>query len=143
MHKKRNVQQNKTRIFQGDHDEKERKANALTTLMEQVKSHSITVPLAELGKRKITEQLAATDGEEAAEYFRKQHQDDKWTLVEMNADTAAGGGVPCTSNSIERANREQKASMLWKKSKIIPFMDTLRHQLGRKSMGDLESLHCL
>ena len=138
VHKKRNIQQNKGKIFQGDHEEKESKANTLTTLMEQVKSHSITVALAELGKRKITEHLQETDGKDAADYFRKQHQDDKWTLVEMNADTAAGGGVPCTTNSIERANRDQKDDMSWKKAKVIPFMTKLVEQIGHKSMDDLE-----
>ena len=138
VHKKRNVQQNKTRIFQGDHDAKESKANALTTLMEDVKSHSITIALAELGKRKITEHLQETDSEEAATYFRKQHQDDKWTLVEMNVGTASGGGVPCTTNSIERANGAQKEHMGWRKAKVIPFMSALGEQLGQRSMDDLE-----
>ena len=63
VHKKRNVQQNKTKIFEGEHDAKESKANALTTLMEDVKSHSITIALAELGKRKITEHLEETDSD--------------------------------------------------------------------------------
>ena len=138
VHKKRNVQQNKTKIFEGAHHEKESKANALTTLMEQVKSHSITVALAQLGKRKITEHLNETDSAEAADYFRKQHQDDKWTLVEMNAGAASGGGVPCTTNSIERANRGQKEQINWRKSKVIPFMSTLRDQIGQRSMDDLE-----
>ena len=138
VHKQRNVQQNRTKIFQGDHDEKESKSSALTTLMEQVKAHSITVSLAQLGKRKITEHLEETDGEESATYFRKHHQDDKWTLAEMNEDTAAGGGVPVTSAGIERNNLEQKVDHGWKRVKVIPFMQQHAEQLGQKSMDDLQ-----
>ena len=50
VHVKRNMQQNKHKVLEGEPSEKEKIANTICSMMEQVKSHSMTIPLAEFNR---------------------------------------------------------------------------------------------
>ena len=74
MHEQRNVQQNKHNVFTGESKQKEEMAVTVTSMMEKVKNHSVTVPLAQLGKRMIADYLHDEGQEDAKNWFEKHHQ---------------------------------------------------------------------
>jgi hypothetical protein len=138
VHLKRDVQKNKFDLFKvscEDSNEVKEQAQKTTYRMELVKSHSITQAGALLGKQMIVSGLRDEGHEKAADYIEAMH-DKKWTLVEMNVDTAGGGGVPCHQNSIERQNLEQKDRKDFKRAKVIPFLDHAVKDLAQCSMDD-------
>ena len=122
VHVKRNMQQNKHKVLQGQASDKEKIANTICSMMEQVKCHSITLSLAELGKTMIAEHLDAIGQTQAKDWYVKHHQDTKWTLIELNANTEAGGGVPCQVNGVERSNLQQKVNEGWKRRGVTHFV---------------------
>ena len=109
----------------------------VTSMMEKVKNHSVTVPLATLGKRMIADYLHDKGQEDAKNWFEKHHQHHKWTLIEMNEGTDAGGGVPCHANAIERTNLQQKKDAKWERQKVLQFVQSQAEQVSQLSMSDL------
>ena len=123
MHVEQNVQKNKHQIFPGDSDMASHLAGELNSMIEKVKNHSVTVSTPEVGKTLIKKHLQDIGQETAARYMEKIHLCHKWTLVEMNAGTAAGGGVPCQSNPIGRKNLDQKQRSEWKRTGVVGFLE--------------------
>ena len=137
VHEQRNVQQNKHNVFTGESKQKEEMAVTVTSMMEKVKNHSVTVPLATLGKRMIADYLHDKGQEDAEKWFERHHQHHKWTLIEMNDGTDAGGGVPCHANAIERTNLQQKKDAKWERQKVLQFAQSQAEQVSQLSMNDL------
>ena len=108
VHVKRDIHQQKHAVFEGSSEEVKEMANTVTAMIEMVKNHSTTVACADLGKQMIHDYLHDLGQLKAADYLASHHLRNKWTLVEMNDNTPAGGGVPCQSNAIERRNLDQK-----------------------------------
>lgn len=100
-------------------------------------NHSVTVPLATLGKRMIADYLHDKGQEDAKKWFERHHQHHKWTLIEMNDGTDAGGGVPCHANAIERTNLQQKKDAKWERQKVLQFAQSQAEQVSQLSMNDL------
>lgn len=136
VHVTRNMQQNKHRVLEGVPSEKDKIANRVCSMMEQVKCHSMTIALAELGKRMIADHLEVIGQGAAKDWYVKHHQATKWTLIELNANTEAGGGVPCHANGIERSNLQQKVDLEWKRSSLTTFVQTQFDEVGQMSMND-------
>ena len=136
VHVKRNMQQNKHKVLEGEPSEKEKIANTLCSMMEQVKCHSMTIALAELGKRMIADHLEVIGQGAAKDWYVKHHQVTKWTLIELNANTEAGGGVPCHANGIERSNLQQKVDGEWKRISLTTLVQTQFDEVGQTSMDD-------
>ena len=116
-------------------------AENMSSWMEQVKCHSATVATAEHGKimlHSMLEKLPNEKGKTAAEHFRKEQMNIKWTLAEMNESTAAGGGVPCHANGIERKNYDQKDLASYKRHNISTFLQLQKEALQLSSAEDLE-----
>ena len=137
VHEQRNVQQNKHNVFTGESKQKEEMAVTVTSMMEKVKNHSVTVPLATLGKRMIADYLHDKGQEDAKKWFERHHQHHKWTLIEMNDGTDAGGGVPCHANAIARTNLQQKKDAKWERQKVLQFAQSQAEQVSQLSMNDL------
>ena len=137
VHVERAVQQNKHNVFTGETQQKEEMASTVTSMMEKVKNHSVTEPLAKLGKRMIADYLHDKGQEGAKAWFEKYHQPHKWTLIEMNDATDAGGGVPCQANGIERMNLQQKKDRNWEREKVLQFVQSHADQVSQLSMSDL------
>ena len=137
VHEQRAVQQNKHNVFTGETEQKEEMAVTVTSMMEKVKNHSVTVPLAKLGKRMIADYLHEEGQEDAKKWFEKHHQHHKWTLIEMNDGTDAGGGVPCQANGIDRMNLQQKKDRNWEREKVLQFVQSHAEQVSQLSMNDL------
>ena len=74
VHVERAVQQNKHNVFTGETQQKEEMASTVTSMMEKVKNHSVTEPLAKLGKRMIADYLHDKGQEGAKAWFEKYHQ---------------------------------------------------------------------
>ena len=106
-------------------------------MIERVKCHSTTVATAVVGKELIKDYLQQIGQDKAAEYMDKYHLGHKWSLVEMNVSTAAGGGVPCQANPIERKNLDQKNRSEWKRSSVVSFLEHASQDLSQQSMDDL------
>ena len=137
VHVERNVQQKKYDIFPGDSKKAGDLASEVTSMIERVKCHSTTVATAVVGKELIKDYLQQIGQDKAAEYMDKYHLGHKWSLVEMNVSTAAGGGVPCQANPIERKNLDQKNRSEWKRSSVVSFLEHASQDLSQQSMDDL------
>ena len=139
VHLKRDVQQNKHDLFKNsctDTASVKDCASATTTMIEQVKSNSISPELAQLGKEMIVASLQSDSHDEAADYIAK-FVDKIWTLVESNHHFPAGGAVPTHQNSIERSNLGQKIRKDWVRAKIVAYMEHNAQDLAQESMDDI------
>jgi hypothetical protein len=134
---KRDIHQQKHAVFEGSSEEVKEMANIVTAMIEMVKNHSTTVSCADLGKQMIKNYLHNLGQFKAAEYLARYHLGNKWTLVEMNDNTPAGGGVPCQSNAIERRNLDQKCRKEFKRSDTLTFLEYSAEDLEQQSMDDL------
>jgi hypothetical protein len=139
VHLKRDVHQNKHDLFKNscaDTTAVKDCANATTSMIEQVKSNSISPELAGLGKEMIVSWLQSDGHDEAAVYVEK-FVDKVWTLVESNHQFPGGGAVPTHQNSIERSNREQKTRKDYVRAKIVTYMEHNFQDLAQESMDDI------
>ena len=137
VHVKRDIHQQKHAVFEGSSEEVKEMANTVTAMIEMVKNHSTTVACADLGKQMIHDYLHDLGQLKAADYLARHHLRNKWTLVEMNDNTPAGGGVPCQSNAIERRNLDQKCRKEFKRSDTLTFLEYSAEDLEQQSMDDL------
>ena len=85
----------------------------------------------------IADYLHDKGQEDAKKWFERHHQHHKWTLIEMNDGTDAGGGVPCHANAIERTNLQQKKDAKWERQKVLQFAQSQAEQVSQLSMNDL------
>ena len=111
VHVKRNVVQKQYDVFNGDAEAQRSSAKVVTGMLEMLKEHSITISLATEGKKLLKAHLESAGERSAAAYLEQEHLCHKITNAEINPPRDAGmiiGGVPCHSNSIERANLNQK-----------------------------------
>jgi hypothetical protein len=142
VHLQRTWQQKKQDLFPNNsRADATQFAENMSSWMEQVKCHSATVATAEHGKimlHSMLECLPNEKGKTAAEHFRKEQMNIKWTLAEMNESTAAGGGVPCHANGIERKNYDQKDLASYKRHSISTFLQLQKEALQLSSAEDLE-----
>jgi len=142
VHQQRLIQQNKYQIFPGvDRAEAMQMAEQLSAWMESVKCHSTSAATAHHGKVMLQHHLHSLPehkGEIASKYFAEHQVPYKWTLIEMNEGTPAGGGVPCQSNPIERRNLGQKQEDGHKRHGLHKFLYRQAIALQQLSAEDLE-----
>ena len=142
VHLQRTWQQRKHDLFPGNSKaDASTLAENMSSWMEQVKCHSATVATAQHGKlmlQSMLESMPNDKGKTAAAHFGKEQLNIKWTLAEMNESTAAGGGVPCHANGIERKNYDQKDLAHYKRHNISTFLQHQKESLQLSSAEDLE-----
>ena len=139
VHLKRDVQTNKYDLFNDSCTNTaavKACADETTNMIEEVKSNSVSMETALLGKRMIVDTLEAKGHDKAAAYL-ENFVDKVWTLVEMNAQFEGGGGVPSHQNSIERSNLQQKQRREWVRAKVVAYMEHNVIDLAQESMDDI------